>query len=225
MSTGGLCQRVAERLPLQAAEALAQKNYERSQRLYSSGGVGSQTETGEAGAVNAKRDPRKRTMLCAAKKTHWKRLLAYRADVSADRSEDADMIPIKLRQADGFCRRTSRRSDHLAIKRMPSLSASQSPLDAGLGRCYNSVQVRLGQLVTSRCGCTEATYAAKITNLGQEFDPVTRLMQCASILETRISPSPEMLASAEFTTGDGIPAVLVPRKPFTVNGEMFSLFA
>jgi RND family efflux transporter MFP subunit len=67
----------------------------------------------------------------------------------------------------------------------------------------------------------EVTYAGKITNLGQEFDPVTRLMQVRielRNLDNRLRP--EMLASAEFATGAGIPAVLVPQEAIQqVNGQ------
>ncbi len=61
----------------------------------------------------------------------------------------------------------------------------------------------------------------KITNLGQEFDPVTRLMQVR--IEVRNPDThlrPEMLASAEFIRGDRIPTVLVPQEALQqVNGE------
>jgi multidrug efflux pump subunit AcrA (membrane-fusion protein) len=67
----------------------------------------------------------------------------------------------------------------------------------------------------------EATYAGKVTNLGQEFDPVTRLMQVRieiRNLDNRLRP--EMLASAEFTTGAGIPTVLVPQEALQqINGQ------
>jgi multidrug efflux pump subunit AcrA (membrane-fusion protein) len=67
----------------------------------------------------------------------------------------------------------------------------------------------------------DATYTGKITNLGQEFDPVTRLMQVR--IEIRNPDNrlrPEMLASAEFATGTGLPAVLVPQKAIQqVNGQ------
>jgi cobalt-zinc-cadmium efflux system membrane fusion protein len=73
----------------------------------------------------------------------------------------------------------------------------------------------------------EANYTGKITNMGQEFDPVTRLMQVR--IEIRNPDNrlrPEMLASAEFTTGNGIPTVLVPQEAIQqVNGEDVTLFA
>jgi cobalt-zinc-cadmium efflux system membrane fusion protein len=83
-------------------------------------------------------------------------------------------------------------------------------------------KLHLGQTATVTLpDVPEATYAAKITNLGQEFDPVTRLMQVR--MEIRNPDSrlrPEMLASAEFATGAGIPAVLVPQESIQqVNGQ------
>jgi multidrug efflux pump subunit AcrA (membrane-fusion protein) len=67
----------------------------------------------------------------------------------------------------------------------------------------------------------EATYAGRITNLGQQFDPVTRLMQVRIEIQNpddRLRP--EMLAAAEFATGAGIPSVLVPQEAIQqVNGQ------
>jgi cobalt-zinc-cadmium efflux system membrane fusion protein len=67
----------------------------------------------------------------------------------------------------------------------------------------------------------DATYTGKITNLGQEFDPVTRLMHVrVEIRNPDNRLRPEMLASAEFGTGAGIPAVLVSQEAIQqVNGQ------
>ena len=53
--------------------------------------------------------------------------------------------------------------------------------------------------------------AGRVTNLGQEFDPNTRVMQVRIDLpnpNNRLRP--EMLANAEFPTGEGKPVLLVP---------------
>jgi cobalt-zinc-cadmium efflux system membrane fusion protein len=83
-------------------------------------------------------------------------------------------------------------------------------------------KLRLGQTATVMLpDMPEATYAGKITNLGQEFDPVTRLMQVRIDIrnpDNRLRT--EMLASAEFATRAGTPAVLIPQEAIQqVNGE------
>ena len=58
-----------------------------------------------------------------------------------------------------------------------------------------------------------ATYSGKIANLGQEFDPTTRLIQVRIELnhpDSRLRP--EMLANAEFATGAGAATLLVPQE-------------
>ena len=83
-------------------------------------------------------------------------------------------------------------------------------------------KLHLGQTATVTLpDVPESNYAGKITNLGQEFDPVTRLMQVRIEIndhDNRLRP--EMLASAEFATGAGIPTVLVPQEAIQqVNGQ------
>jgi cobalt-zinc-cadmium efflux system membrane fusion protein len=215
---------VAERSRLQAAEALAQKNYERSQRLYTLKAESvSQTETAKQELVNAQSATREADNVVRREETHLEETLGIRADVSADRSEDADMIPIKA-PAGG---RILQKNVTPGVTISPSTDAF---VIGDLSRLWMLASVdattlsklRLGQLVTVTLpDVPEATYAAKITNLGQEFDPVTRLMQVRIDIrnpDNRLRP--EMLASAEFTTGDGIPAILVPQEAIQqVNGE------
>jgi cobalt-zinc-cadmium efflux system membrane fusion protein len=56
-----------------------------------------------------------------------------------------------------------------------------------------------------------ARIAGKITNLGQEFDPNTRVMQVRiELANPNNRLHPEMLANAEFPIGQGKPVLLVP---------------
>jgi membrane fusion protein, heavy metal efflux system len=65
---------VAERSRLQAAEALAQKNYDRSQRLYALKAESvSQTETAKQELVTLKARPMKRITMLNERKHIWKR--------------------------------------------------------------------------------------------------------------------------------------------------------
>jgi membrane fusion protein, heavy metal efflux system len=67
----------------------------------------------------------------------------------------------------------------------------------------------------------DATYSGKITNLGQEFDPTTRLIQVRiEVAHPDSRLRPEMLANAEFTTGAGTATLLVPKGAIQqVNGQ------
>jgi len=71
----------------------------------------------------------------------------------------------------------------------------------------------------------DATYSGKITNLGQEFDPTTRLIQVRiEVAHPDSRLRPEMLANAEFTTGTGTATLLVPQEAIQqVNQELGAL--
>ncbi len=215
---------VAERSRLQAAEALAQKNYDRSQRLYALKAESvSQTETAKQELVNAQSATREADNIVRREATHLVETLGLRADAPNDSSDDADLIPIK-----------SPASGRILQKNVTPGATISTSADAfvigDLSRLWMLASVDTATLSKLNVGQTatvtlpdvpEANYTGKITNLGQEFDPVTRLMQVR--IEIRNPDNrlrPEMLASAEFTTGDGIPTVLVPQEAIQqVNGE------
>jgi len=215
---------VAERSRLQAAEALAQKNYDRSQRLYALKAESvSQTETAKQELVNAQSATREADNIVRREATHLEETLGLRADAPADSSDDADLIPIKAPASGRILQKNvtpgatiSTSTDAFVIGDLSRLWMLASVDTATLSKLH------VGQTATVTLpDVPEATYAAKITNLGQEFDPVTRLMQVRiDIRNPDGRLRPEMLASAEFTTGDGIPAVLVPQEALQqVNGE------
>jgi cobalt-zinc-cadmium efflux system membrane fusion protein len=215
---------VAERFRLQAAEALAQKNYDRSQRLYALKAESvSQTETAKQELVNAQSATREADNIVRREATHLEETLGLRADAPADSSDDADLIPIKAPASGRILQKN--------ITPGTTISTSTDAFVLGdISRLWMLASVDATTLTKLRLGQTatvtlpdvpEANYAGKIANLGQEFDPVTRLMQVRIEIrnpDNRVRP--EMLASAEFTTGDGIPAVLVPQEAIQqVNGE------
>src|ERR1700730_219645 len=215
---------VAERSRLQAAEALAQKNYDRSQRLYALKAESvSQTETAKQELVNAQSATREADNIVRREATHLEETLGLRADAPADSSDDADLIPIKAPASGRILQKNvtpgatiSTSTDAFVIGDLSRLWMLASVDAATLSRLHP------GQKATVTLpDVPEANYAGKITNLGQEFDPVTRLMQVR--IEIRNPDNrlrPEMLASAEFATGAGIPAVLVPQEAIQqVNGQ------
>jgi cobalt-zinc-cadmium efflux system membrane fusion protein len=215
---------VAERARYQAADALAQKNYDRSQRLYALKAESiSQVETAQQELVNAQSATREADNDVHREQAHMEEILGIKADAAANGSDDADLIPIKAPAGGRILQKSvtpgstiSTSTDAFVIGDLNRLWMLASVDAATLSKLH------LGQTATVTLpDVPEATYAAKITNLGQEFDPVTRLMQVR--IEIRNPDNrlrPEMLASAEFATGTGIPAVLVPQEAIQqVNGQ------
>jgi cobalt-zinc-cadmium efflux system membrane fusion protein len=214
---------VAERTRLQAAEALAQKNYDRSQRLYALKAESvSQVEIAKQELVNAQSSTREADNIVRREVTHLEETLGLQADI-ADNSEDADLIPIKAPAGGRILQKNitpgstiSTSTDAFVIGDLTRVWMLASVDAATLSKLH------IGQTATVTLpDVSDATYTGKITNLGQEFDPVTRLMPVRIELrnpENRLRP--EMLASAEFATGTGIPVVLVPQESIQqVNGQ------
>jgi cobalt-zinc-cadmium efflux system membrane fusion protein len=215
---------VAERARLQAAEALAQTNYDRSQRLYALKAESvSQVETAKQELVNAQSATREADTIVLREQTHLAEILGVQADVLVDNSDDADLIPVKAPAGGRILQKNvtpgstiSPSTDAFVIGDLSRLWMLASVDAATLPKLH------LGQTATVTLpDAPDATYAGRITNLGQEFDPVTRLMQVRIEIQNpddRLRP--EMLATAEFATGTGSPAVLVPQEALQqVNGQ------
>lgn len=83
-------------------------------------------------------------------------------------------------------------------------------------------QLRLGQpaTVTMR-GLPDRAFPGKITNLGQEFDPTTRVMQVRIALHNADSQlRPEMLVNAQIPVGSGTSILIVPSDAVQqINGQ------
>jgi cobalt-zinc-cadmium efflux system membrane fusion protein len=215
---------VAERTRLQSAEALAQKNYDRSQRLYVLKAESvSQVENAKQDLVNAQSATREADNDVHREQAHIEEILGIKADAQSDDSDDADLIPIKAPAGGRILQKNvtpgstvSTSTDAFVIGDLSRLWMLASVDAATLSKLH------LGQTATVTLpDVPDATYTGKITNLGQEFDPVTRLMQIR--IEMRNPDNhlrPEMLASAEFATGRGVPAVLIPQEAIQqVNGQ------
>jgi cobalt-zinc-cadmium efflux system membrane fusion protein len=215
---------VAERTRLQAAEALAQRNYERSQRLYSLKAESiSQVEAAKQDLINAQSATREADNNVRREQSLMEEILGIKADVPANGSEDADLIPIKAPASGRILQKNvtpgstiSSSTDAFVIGDLNRLWMLASVDAATLSRLH------LGQTATVTLpDVPDATFTGKVTNLGQEFDPVTRLMQVRIELKNPADRlRPEMLANAEFATGTGTPAVLVPHDAIQqLNGQ------
>ncbi|MEO8050105.1 MAG: efflux RND transporter periplasmic adaptor subunit [Acidobacteriota bacterium] len=83
-------------------------------------------------------------------------------------------------------------------------------------------KLRVGQSATVTLpGDSAARFAGKITNLGQAFDPTTRVMQVRiDVGNANNRLRPEMLANADIPIGGRKPMVLVPSDAVQqVNGQ------
>ncbi len=215
---------VAERARLKSAEALAETNYDRSQRLYALKAESiSQVESAKQECVNARSASDQADNNVRRERSHFEDILGAPADASANGSEGADLIPIKAPASGRILEKNVTPGTTIApstdafvlgdLSRLWMLASVDAPTLSKL---------HVGQSATV---CLDdvpgGTYNGKITNLGQEFDPVTRLMQVR--VEVRNPDSrlrPEMLANAEFSVADGVPSLFVPQEALQqVNGE------
>jgi cobalt-zinc-cadmium efflux system membrane fusion protein len=215
---------VAERSRLQAAEALAQKNYDRSQRLYALKAESvSQTETAKQELVNAQSATHEADNDVHREEAHLEEILGVRADARSGGSEDADLVPIKTPASGRILQKNvtpgatiSTSMDAFVIGDLNRLWMLASVDAATLAKLHR------GQAATVKVpDVPDATYSGRITNLGQEFDPTTRLIPVRiEVAHPDSRLRPEMLANAEFTTGAGKPTLLVPQEAIQqVNGQ------
>lgn len=205
-----------EKSRLQAAEALAQTNYGRSQRLYALKAESiSDTEIAKQQLVDAQSAVREADVAVQREKAHLEEFLGVTVKSSAADDEDADLIPIKAPATGRILQKNvtpgatiSPTTDAFVIGNLSRLwmLASVDPVTLG--------KLRIGEAATVAIpDVPGATYSGRITNLGQEFDPVTRLMQVRIEIENpgnRLRP--EMLATAAFTTGEGQAVIFVPEE-------------
>jgi cobalt-zinc-cadmium efflux system membrane fusion protein len=83
-------------------------------------------------------------------------------------------------------------------------------------------KLRAGQSATVTLpGVPSETFAGRITNLGQEIDPITRAMEVRIVLSNAANRlRPGMLATADIPIGERKPALLVPSDAIQqINGQ------
>jgi len=213
---------VAERTRTQAAEALAQKNYERSQRLYQLKAEPLvAVEDAKQQVINAQSATREADNNVHREEAHLSEILGVLPSTMHD--DGQDLMPIKA-PAGG----------HILVKNVTPgaiLSPSTDAFVIGdLRHLWMLASVDAAALAKLKVGeratvtvpdMPGATYEGKITNLGQEFDPTTRMIQVRIAIthpDSRLRP--EMLANAEFAVGEAKPALFIPQNAVQqVNGE------
>lgn len=214
---------VAELERLQAAATLAKRNYDRAQSLL------------ELKAASAQQADQARQDLVAAeaavKNAHTE--VERTTDVLEDDlrvpvqpkagDEQADLVPI-LAPAAGYVleknitpgQTIAPGQDAFVIGDLSEVWMLASVKQDNLG------QLRVGQPATVTLpGLADERFVGKITNLGQELDPVTRVMQVRIVLSNsgqRLRP--EMLANADIPIGEASSVLTVASDAVQqINGQ------
>src|ERR1700680_2003157 len=200
---------------LQAAAALAQRNYDRMETLLTLKAASiQQTEQARQDLLNAQIALHDGQIAVNRDRIHLEDNLGVSADLPSDKhDENADLIPI-LAPGSGY----------ILDKQVTPGSTVQPSTDTFLigelsqvwmlasVRQENLGDLRGGQSATVTLpGVPDERFEGKITNLGQELDLTTRAMKVRIVLNNpKMKLKPEMLANAEIPVGKDKPTLLVP---------------
>jgi cobalt-zinc-cadmium efflux system membrane fusion protein len=214
---------VSERVRLEAAQALSQKNYDRAQRLSALKAASVQeVEQAKQELINAQTAAGNATTTVERERVHLEDTLGIPADVGASESSaELELIPIKS-PADGY----------VLQKNVTPGATIQPSTDAfvigALGRLWllasvaedKLSQLHLGQTANVTLQDNSQTFSGHLTNLGQQSDPTTRLVPVRiDIANTNNRLRPEMLATAQIAIGSAVPMLLVAHEAIQqVNG-------
>ncbi len=199
---------------LQSGEALAQRNYDRAQTLFGLKAASvQQVEQARQDLVSAQAALNDGQSAKERDRIHLEENLGVAADLPAAHDETADLIPI-IAPGSGYI---------LEKKVTPGTTIGPSTdlfVIGELSQVWMLASVRQEDLVNLRVGQSATVtipmlparrFPGKITNLGQEFDATTRVMQVRIELNNPGNwLKPEMLANAEIPVGKGKPALFVP---------------
>jgi multidrug efflux pump subunit AcrA (membrane-fusion protein) len=204
---------VAQLNRAQAGAALAQRNYERAQTLLSLKAASvQQVEQARQDLTNAETAVKAAQIEIDRTRDVLEDDLRVPADPPPG-DETADEVPI-LAPVNGFIIEkniTPGKTVELSTETFVIGDLSQVWMLASV-RQENLARLQVGQSArVTLPGDPGRAFPGKITNLGQEFDPATRVMQVRIVLanpENRLRP--EMLANAEIPVGEHKRALLVP---------------
>jgi len=206
---------LAELGRVQAAQALAQRNYDRAQTLLSlKAGSVQQVEQARQDLLSAQTQVQSAQIEVDRGQDQLEDDLRVPANPPPGTpAETADEVPI-LAPASGY----------ILEKNITPGKTVQPSADtfviSDLSRVWMLASVRQEKLSQLRAGQTATVtlpgapgqrFAGKLTNLGQQLDETTRVMQVRIVLNNSGNRlKPEMLADAEIPIGDRKPALLVP---------------
>jgi cobalt-zinc-cadmium efflux system membrane fusion protein len=200
---------------LQAAVSLAQKNYDRMQALLALKAASiQQTEQARQDLLNAQTALHDGQVANERDRIHLEENLGVAADVPLDtHDENADLIPI-VAPGSGYI------LDKMVTPGVTVEPSTDTFVIGELSQVWMLASVRqedlaglrLGQPATVTLpGIPGERFPGKITNLGQELDPTTRVMKVRIALNNPgLKLKPEMLATAEIPVGKRKPTLLVP---------------
>jgi membrane fusion protein, heavy metal efflux system len=213
---------LAERARLVAAQSLAEKNYARMQRLYGLKAASlEQTEQARQELLNAQTSYQKGEVAVGRERSHLEDNLGIPADRSTD--ERDELIPI-IAPASGY----------VLQKNVTPGATIQPSTDAfvlgNLAHLWMLASVSADKLSLIRLGEPAAVsiqdlagrpFRGSVANLGQQFDPTTRLIQIRIELENTGSLlRSEMLATAELPLGVKTAKLLISQDAIQqVNGQ------
>jgi cobalt-zinc-cadmium efflux system membrane fusion protein len=216
---------LAERDRLESAEGQAQINFDRMQRLYGLRAASvEQTEQAKQDLVRSKTALKNGQTEVVRSRTHLEQNLGVKADVPANRSgENADLVPI-VAPASGYVLQKNI-TPGTAVAPATDLfvlgDTSHLWMLASIGQEYLT-KVKLGQAAwVTVPGVSGQRFSGKITNIGQQYDPVTRRLPVRiDLQQTSAVLRPEMLATAEIAVGETRDLILIaPEAVQQVNGQ------
>ena len=206
---------LSEMTRLQAAADLAQRNYDRMQTLLSLKATSIlQTEQARQDLVSAQTALKNGRIEVDRERIHLEDNLGIPADrPDADHGDEADLVPV-----------TAPGSGYILKKNVSPGTSVEPSIDlfviGDLSQVWMLASVRQEHLAELRVGQSVTVtlpgepgrpFSGKITNLGQAFDPATRVMQVRIVLanpDNRLRP--EMLANAEIPVGESKRVLVVP---------------
>jgi cobalt-zinc-cadmium efflux system membrane fusion protein len=212
-----------------SAVAQAQRNRDRAQRLLDlKAGSALQVEQAQQDLVTAEAAVRKAQIEVDRGRDLLEHDLRVPADPLPDSHDEiADQVPI-LSPGDGYV---------IEKNVTPGKTVEPSTVTFVIGdlsKVWMLASVRqedLGRLRSGQAanitlpGEPVLSFPGRITNLGQQFDPETRVMQVRIELENRNGRlRPEMLANAEIPVGGRKPTVVVPSDAIQQIGDQEVVF-
>jgi membrane fusion protein, heavy metal efflux system len=200
---------------LQAAAALAQRNYDRVQTLLSLKAASiQQSEQARQELVSAQAALKNGQIEVDRNRIHLEDNLGIPADrPDADHSDEADLVPVSAPGSGYILKKnvspgasTEPSMDLFIIGDLSEVWMLASVRQENLG------ELRLGEAINvTLAGLPNERFRGQIGNLGQELDPTTRAMQVRIVLSnSKNQLKPEMLATAEIPVGALKSTLVVP---------------
>jgi multidrug efflux pump subunit AcrA (membrane-fusion protein) len=216
---------LADRARLESAQALAQTEYDRAQRLYSLKAASlEQTQIAHQELINAQTEATNARTAVTRERTHLEDTLGVPADVPpGPHNENDELVPI-VAPASGYVLEKS-------VTPGATIQPSSDAFVIGdLSRLWMLASVSADQLARLHVGQSASislpdvqgeSFSGRVVNLGQQFDATTRQMQIRiELRNTGGRLRPQMLARAELPVDEKKTALLVPQDAIQqVNGQ------